>query len=146
MDRKRLKRIYQGIKQRCCNNNCNRYMYYGAKGIKVCDEWKSDFQSFYKWAISNGYRGNLTIDRIDVNGNYEPSNCRWISMSEQQRNKSRKSNTGVLGVYYNKTRKWYEANIRVGGVRHYLGIRATLEEAAALRKQAEIEFFKEDRV
>jgi hypothetical protein len=83
-------RIYQtwcDMKRRCFNTNCKNYRYYGLKGITVCDEWKNDFKVFYDWAMSNGYTDELTIDRIDVNGNYEPNNCRWITIQEQQNNK-----------------------------------------------------------
>lgn len=83
-------RVYQswvGMKLRCYNKSSEKYSSYGAKGIVVCDEWKNNFKAFYEWAINNGYRDDLTIDRIDVNGNYEPSNCRWITLSEQSWNK-----------------------------------------------------------
>lgn len=83
----RLYRILKNMKQRCYNPKNPRYNFYGAIGIKVCDEWRNNFKSFYDWAINNGYRDDLTIDRIDVNGNYEPSNCRWITNQEQQFNK-----------------------------------------------------------
>ena len=72
---------------RCFNSKCADYKYYGSRGITVCNEWKNDFMSFYTWAMRNGYRENLTIDRINNNGNYEPLNCRWITKKEQQRNK-----------------------------------------------------------
>ena len=75
------------IKNRCYNKNYNRYKDYGGRGIRVCDEWKNDFKTFYDWAINNGYNDKLTLDRIDVNGNYEPENCRWITNLEQQHNK-----------------------------------------------------------
>lgn len=84
----RLYSIYAHIKERCYNANNKSYHYYGAKGIIICDEWLHDFQAFYDWAMANGYADNLTIDRIDVNGNYEPSNCRWVTMKEQSNNKS----------------------------------------------------------
>ena len=74
------------MKYRC---SCNRSEYenYAGRGIRVCEEWRNSFARFREWAVSHGYSDNLSIDRIDPNGNYEPSNCRWISMSEQQRNK-----------------------------------------------------------
>lgn len=75
------------IKNRCYNKNYNRYKNYGGRGIVICDEWKNDFKAFYDWAMNNGYKENLTIDRIDINGNYEPNNCRWITNYEQQHNK-----------------------------------------------------------
>lgn len=84
----RLFRIWIGIKGRCLNKNNKKFKNYGGRGISICDEWKNDFKTFYDWAISNGYADNLTIDRIDNNGNYEPSNCRWVSQEVQQNNKS----------------------------------------------------------
>lgn len=84
----RLYTIWTGMKQRCFNPNNRAYIDYGGRGITVCDEWKNDFQAFYDWAIKNGYADNLSIDRKDVNGNYEPSNCRWATDTEQQNNKS----------------------------------------------------------
>ena len=83
----RLFRIWSGMKTRCSNSNREEYKYYGALGIKVCEEWKSDFQAFYDWSMSHGYNDNLTIDRINPYGNYEPSNCRWATWTEQNLNK-----------------------------------------------------------
>lgn len=86
MKNTRLYYIWSHIKARCYNKNHDNYKYYGGRGIIVCDNWKNDFIAFYNWAIANGYQDNLTIDRIDVNGNYEPNNCRWASWKQQQRN------------------------------------------------------------
>lgn len=87
MSNTRLYRTWQSMKSRCYYKQNNRYKYYGANGVKVCDKWLNDFQTFHDWAIKNGYNDNLTIDRMDVNGNYEPNNCRWVTNEEQQRNK-----------------------------------------------------------
>lgn len=78
---------WKNMKLRCYRKGNRDYYLYGGRGITVCDEWKNDFRSFATWAMSNGYKDGLSIDRIDVNGNYEPSNCRWVTMKEQAKNK-----------------------------------------------------------
>lgn len=83
----RLHRIWCGMKQRCNNPDSKDYVDWGRRGVKVCEEWQKDYSVFREWALSNGYREDLTIDRIDVNGNYEPNNCRWIALEQQNRNK-----------------------------------------------------------
>ena len=84
----RLYGIWSNMKTRCHTSTYYLYKHYGARGIIVCDEWKNDFQTFYKWAMENGYGEDLTIDRIDVNGNYEPSNCRWVDRVLQCKNRT----------------------------------------------------------
>lgn len=79
----RLFKIWKGMKNRCYNPNNSAYKMYGGRGVTVCKEWANDFQPFYDWAMSNGYTEKLSIDRIDVNGNYEPSNCRWATQKDQ---------------------------------------------------------------
>lgn len=83
----RLRRIWGNMKGRCYYESSPSYKNYGARGIKVCDEWLKHSKPFQEWALSNGYKDNLTLDRIDVDGDYEPSNCRWITQKEQMRNK-----------------------------------------------------------
>lgn len=84
----RLYGIWKTMKTRCFNHNCEKYKNYGARGITVCNEWRNDFKKFYDWAMSNGYEENLTIERIDVNGNYCPENCTWIPACKQAKNKT----------------------------------------------------------
>lgn len=90
----RLYREWAGIVQRCTNPKNTSWERYGAKGVTVCNEWRS-FSAFREWAYANGYNDSLTIDRINPNGNYEPSNCRWASVREQANNKQ-----GTLWIEY----------------------------------------------
>ena len=87
----RVYRIWKAMHTRCYNEGFFAYKYYGGRGITICDEWKDNFQAFYDWAMANGYAENLTIDRIDSNGNYEPSNCQWATMEAQNKNKRAKN-------------------------------------------------------
>lgn len=95
----RLYRIWANIKTRCLNPHDPHYKNWGGRGITICEDWKNSFQSFYDWAVCNGYSENLTIDRIDCYGNYEPSNCRWITHLEQVKNKT----TNIIITYGNKS-------------------------------------------
>lgn len=88
----RLYAVWSSMKNRCLLKSCKEYPLYGGRGITICDEWASDFQAFQKWALQNGYdkdakRGKCTLDRIDVNGNYCPENCRWVDQKTQSLNR-----------------------------------------------------------
>lgn len=81
----RLYRIYQGMKSRCYNKNNPRYLYYGLKGVVLCEEWLNDVNTFVEWSLHNGYEDGLTIDRVNSSSNYTPENCEWVSASENSR-------------------------------------------------------------
>lgn len=88
----RLHHAWTSMKERCANPKNKEYPNYGGRGIRVCDEWLNSFEAFKEWAVANGYkndakRGDCTLDRIDVNGDYESSNCRWVDMKTQGRNR-----------------------------------------------------------
>jgi hypothetical protein len=88
----RLYIVWKGMKQRCYNPSSKSYKYYGGRGIEICEEWRNNFTNFCEWAYLHGYNkdakfGECTIERINVNGNYEPSNCKWITHHEQTLNR-----------------------------------------------------------
>lgn len=87
LSKTKLHRIWRGIKYRCNVPTCKDFSHYGGRGIKVCEEWANNFGNFSAWAMEHGYSDGLTIDRIDVDGDYSPDNCRWVTWLEQQNNK-----------------------------------------------------------
>ena len=113
----RLYKIWLNIKQRCNNLNNPRYKDYGGRGITICDEWLNDFMAFYNWSVKNGYRDNLTIDRIDNNKGYSPLNCRWATINEQANN----TRSNVYLTYDGKTqtmKEWVnELNVPYGTIK-----------------------------
>lgn len=148
MYKSRLNKEYRGIKQRCYNPKNTRYEYYGGRGIKICDEWlgKEGFANFMNWSLENGYNDKLTLDRIEVDKSYSPSNCRWVDMKVQARNRriSPRNKTGISGVFLRTDRQL--PKYRVGildneGKKINLGQYETLEEAKEVRKQAELKYW-----
>lgn len=110
----RLYRIYNNMKSRCYNPNFISYKYYGKRGITIYDEWLNDYSAFKEWALNNGYEDNLTIERLDVNGNYEPNNCIWATYKTQANNMRSNHLVTINGVTKNLT-EWsehYDINVK----------------------------------
>ncbi len=127
----RLYHIWKGMRARCSNKNNDSFSHYGGRGILVCEEWKNSFYIFKIWANANGYSDSLSIDRINNDGNYEPSNCRWANNLTQARNtrKIQKNNTsGYRGVF--AARVNWRAQIGINGKAIHLGGFKTKIEAA----------------
>ena len=126
----RIYGIWKAIKGRVLNPKYKTYKYYGGRGITICDEWKNDFKSFYGWAMSNGYSDELTIDRIDNDGNYEPNNCRWVTKNIQNRHKRiPKNNTsGYKGVSYSKRDGNYQTYVKIKSKKICIGYFQTAVE------------------
>ena len=129
----RIYRIWADMKTRCnCENN-QFYYRYGGRGIKVCKEWE-EFIPFYEWAIKNGYSDDLTIDRIDNDGDYCPENCKWSTQHEQSMNKTHiKGETGHIGIRLKDGK--FVAEVTRYGKYYYLGRYSTIHAAEFIRNQ-----------
>lgn len=159
---KRLNCVFYNMKQRCYNKKHKSYHNYGGRGITICDEWLNDSQKFYNWALENGWnednlyksgRNKLTIDRIDNNGNYEPSNCRIITLKENQYNRNNNVYINYKGEKYTLEELSKKLNIPLVTIRsrylrkidfdtkyikqkeHYFEINGTIKSLTQLAKE-----------
>ncbi len=96
-ERQRLLNIWHSMRARCLMPNSDRYRYYGARGIRICDEWMQGFEFFRKWALANGYAANLSIERLDNDAGYSPENCVWATQHQQTRNMRRNRHITAFG-------------------------------------------------
>ena len=136
----RIYRCWADMKRRCNNSNSPFFYRYGGRGIKVCEEWNHSFLCFYKWAVENGYRDDLTLDRINNDGDYEPKNCKWSTQHEQSMNKTHlHSKTGYIGMRRKSANSFAAEVVRYGRY-YYVGTYKTPEEADKKRT----EFLKEN--
>lgn len=135
----RLYHVWDSINQRCNNPASSGYAKYGAKGVQLCPEWQDAYQ-FMGWALLNGYRENLTIERIDVYGHYCPANCTWVPVEDQFVNRRKQANntSGYVGVSYHKEKQAWVARVTHKGKRKQLGTYPTAEKA----NQARLDHFK----
>lgn len=135
----RIYNTWYNMKRRCYDEKHSSYERYGARGIAVDDVWLDDFDSFLEWSLSNGYKDDLTLDRIDSNLDYYPSNCRWSTYNAQMQNRGLMGNntTGVTGVSYSRKEEKYNAYIQRDGVNKNLGMFNDLGSATDARHKAE---------
>lgn len=134
MSRTILYRRWIDMKQRCFNPNCCNYKYYGARGITICDEWL-DFKNFAEWSLKNGYSKELSIDRINNDGNYEPNNCRWTTKSVQGMSMRHKNSSGYVGICKHSTDGAWYGRLKINGKCIYTGRSKDIVEAALLRDE-----------
>lgn len=128
----RLRYIYDNMKSRCYNKNNKEYKNYGKRNIIICDEWldkEKGFENFYNWAINNGYQKNLSIDRINVDGNYEPNNCKWSSFEEQINNRTNTIKLEYKGITKTLTQWAKKYNIPIVTLRSRIARGWNIEKA-----------------
>ena len=151
LSRSQLYKVYWGTRQRCENPNDPSYKRYGARGIKMCKEWQENFVLFAQWSFENGYcedrnennMNRCTLDRIDVNGDYCPENCRWTDKHTQSANRRNpKNKSGYTGVYWTICNKKWRSMIHINKKHILLGLFATAEEAHLAR----VKYIKENNL
>jgi hypothetical protein len=132
-----LYRTWANMKSRCSDPNAKYFPEYGGRGIRVCDEWATSFESFQDWATNSGYVAGLTLDREENSLGYSPKNCRWVNRTAQQRNRrsQRGSSSQYIGVSFIQRSQRWMAGIKIAGKAINLGVYTTELEAAKARDQ-----------
>lgn len=142
---KKVYSCWRNMINRCYRVTDTQYHDYGGRGITVCDEWLNSFMLFYNWAKVIGWEDGLQIDRININGNYEPSNCKFITQSENvavgKRRKRSDTKSGFTGVSWNKTNVKWQSMITINKKQIFLGCYDTVKDALRARIDAEILYF-----
>lgn len=141
---KRIRSIFRSMKYRCYNPNSKDYRWYGAKGIKICDEWLNNPNLFEEWALNNGYTDTLTIDRIEENKDYCPENCRWISRINNAKYKSTTSLIEVDGEIHTGKEWAYILNLSPNLINRYIkkyGLENTVEFIKRYRAESSLQRF-----
>lgn len=140
----RLYNVWSKMKTRCTCKTSVNFPYYGARGVTVCREWTNSYLSFRNWALSHGYRETLQIDRKDVNGNYTPENCRWVTRIQQMQNCRKRSNATTSrfkGVSWCANATQWRVQLCKNGKPLHIGLFVSEEEAAHAYDQAAIEHY-----
>lgn len=135
----RLYHIWVYMRKRCNNPNDDAYERYGGRGIRVCDEWNMSFDSFKEWAEKSGYADDLTIERLDVNGNYQPDNCTWITRAEQAKNR-RSSNMLTINGITKTAADWsrdagFEKHVVMDRIRKGMDLEEAISRPSRQKKQ-----------
>lgn len=142
LSKTKLYRTWTAIKQRCYNIKCETYVHYGGRGIKMCNDWLDDFSVFYRWCVNNKWEEGLQIDRINNNGDYEPSNCRLVGYKENSRNKRSNINITINGVTKVLTDWCIEYNIKYAMVNKRLKRGWIIERALSEKSERDSTFNK----
>lgn len=132
-----LYKRYVDMKARCYNHNSCNYKYYGAKGIKICDEWLGidGFKHFKEWSLNNGFSPKLSIDRINNDGDYTPDNCRWTTKSIQNMSMRHKNTSGYIGISKHSSGWGWYGRVKINGKSVCTGFSKDIHKAAYMRNE-----------
>lgn len=149
LSKSKIFKLWKSIRNRCYNKNSPKYRNYGGRGIKVCYEWNSNFIKFNEWCLEHGWRDGLQIDRIDNNGDYEPSNCHFITNVENQaigkKSIPNTNKSGYMGIHWSKQTKKWKSTITINRKQIHGGFFSSIDDAVKNRIEMEIFYFGEQK-